>query len=206
MYIAIEGIKGVGKSTLMCKLQSYLEHQHLSFTVACPTKPVKDGSVAEWCYNNFPCLFTSDTARELLYAHRSNVVAKITDWNTPLIIGDRSIVTSYATRFWRYSNPIRQIQRVDALEPLLPAPEAIIYLKADIGCVLPRIKNRVSRKYGKEDECPEKLFQDTLAYEYIMQRKPAHRLNKTNWLEVDATQNPERVFENTIHIINELIK
>ena len=184
MYIAIEGIKGIGKSTLMDKLQNHLQYQHLAFTVACPTRPLKDGSVAEWCYNNFPCLFASDTAKELLYAHRSNVVAKQTDWNLPLIIGDRSIVTSYATRLWKYGSPIKQIQRVDALEPLMPAPDAVIYLKADITCVLSRIRKRVARYYGKEDERPEKLVQDTKAYEYIMQENPAQRLTKTNWVVV----------------------
>jgi thymidylate kinase len=205
MYIAIEGVKGIGKSTLLEKLQDYFLQQQIHFTVACPTKPISNRTISEWLFEKMPWVFQADGLKEMLYAHRSNVVAKATNWNVPLVIGDRSIVTSYATRLWKYQSPTMQIERVDVLEPLIPAPDVVIYLKADLNKVLARIRKRVSRCYGKEDENPNKIIQDCKAYEYIMQVKPA-RLNKTKWVVVDASQKPDKVFENTLQIIKKLTK
>jgi hypothetical protein len=52
MYITIEETKGVSKSMLMDKLESHLK-KHPTYGLAWHTKPVRDGSVTEWCYQAF---------------------------------------------------------------------------------------------------------------------------------------------------------
>lgn len=203
MYIAIEGVKGIGKSTLIKKIQDYLTNKNIKFDLACPTKPIKGGLIDEWLLKKASWLFHYDVFKELIYAHRSNLAAKSTDWKAPLVIGDRSIITSYVTRLWKYQNPVKQIARVDTLEPLMPAPDIVIYLQSDLKRVLARIRKRISRNYGKEDETPEKIIEDNEAYKYIMNERPT-RLTKTKWIIVDANENPEKVFEKTIQIIETL--
>jgi len=202
MYIAIEGVKGTGKTTLVLRLRNYFDRHQMQYELVCPTAPLPGYSLIERLTSQLPWLLNFESMREILYAHRSNKMASNVNWNAGLILGDRSIVTSYATRLWS-GPPTLQIQRTDAMEPKIAAPDAILYLKADFNVVLQRIANRKDRKYGKEDERPERIRETLQAYEYLMTSKPA-RIKKTKWIIINADNDPNGVFENALEIINQL--
>jgi len=200
-YIAFEGVKGVGKTTLFWNLSRHLWSQGVRLSQVAPTKSTNENALYERIFKGLPCLRQIDFLKERLYAWRSNEAAKSADWQAPLLLGDRSIATSYVTRLWRFGNPFKQIERVDALEQSIPAPDFIFYLDADFDTIMGRISTRKNRNYGKEDELPQKIFTDIKAYQFLMNEKPAKRLEKTKWVKVNANQNPESVFQESLEQI-----
>ena len=50
-------------------------------------------------FNRNPRLKQIDSERQLFYAHRSNHAAEHIDWNADIILGDRSLITSYVCRW-----------------------------------------------------------------------------------------------------------
>lgn len=193
-YMAIEGVKGVGKSTVFGKALSYLQQQQIAYSTACPTHQIET-SIWEFLYKYFP----TDFFKEQLYAFRSNRTAQLTNWQKPLVLGDRSIATSYVSRLWDRNNPQKHINRVDELEPLLPSPSIILYLKADIDTIMDRLQKRSKRLYGKEDEIFEKVNADLLAYDYLQNHSSKiTRLKNTKWRVVDANLSQAEILEQVI--------
>lgn len=194
-YIALEGVKGVGKSTVFQLLTAYLQKEKIAFAEACPTKKqANDHSFWELAYS----LCQSEFVKERVYAHRSNNVALTTNWNTPLVVGDRSLITSYVSRFWKYQDPTTQIQRVDALEPIIKSPELVLYFKAEIGCIMNRLMQRKNRNYGKEDEVEAKVLADLLAYQTLREKPISDRIKRTKWVDIDCSVCPKDVFEQVL--------
>jgi thymidylate kinase len=200
-YVVFEGVKGVGKTTLFWNLSRYLWSQGVNLSQVTPTKATDEFALYERVFNILPCLRKIDFLKERFYAWRSNESAKYADWQTPLLLGDRSIATSYATRLWRFGDPCKQIERVDNLEYALPAPDFIFYLDADFDTIMERISSRQNRNYGKEDELPQKILTDIQAYQFLMQERPAKRLEKTTWIKINANQKPENVFTESLEQI-----
>ncbi len=115
MYVSLEGVKGSGKTTILTLLIQAFQKSGVPFAVVAPTRPViSQRPVIERLATNFQFLRHYDRFNEALYAARSNYVAQHTDWNIPLLIGDRSIVTSYVSRWRKWeNNPQLCIRRVD---------------------------------------------------------------------------------------------
>lgn len=207
MYICIEGIKGSGKTTLVNELKYYFERSRREFEIASPTKPIPN-SYVERIFKIFRFLRRIDVCNEYLYAARSNYVGKNIDWNCNLIIGDRSIITSYVTRWYKWSTPEICVERVNRLEKHIKVPDYIIFLDISVEKALERIKNR-KRDYGSTDETPERLQQAISAYKEIYKigldklRKIEH---KSKWFFVNADQAPKELFYEVVAIIENIIR
>ncbi|UOQ76529.1 hypothetical protein MUN84_18625 [Hymenobacter sp. 5516J-16] len=129
MYICLEGLKGCGKSTLLTSAQQLLATHSVPFDLVAPTNSAPlEHSWTERLSAWLPCLRRLDAWNEHLYAERSRYATDAGQWQRPLILGDRSIVTSYATRWYKWGNPKRCVERVNTLEAHLPAPDHIILL------------------------------------------------------------------------------
>jgi thymidylate kinase len=205
MYICIEGVKCSGKTTLVEGLTTYLTNKGQHFQTANPTRPMPIFSIAEKMSHTFGFLRTIDKWNEYLYALRSNYVGKHTDWECDLIIGDRSIITSYVTRWYKWENPQICINRVNEKESQIHSPDYVIYLQISLETVQERLKQRKNRYYGKFDETPFRLKQALNAYQEI-QQYPIDRLAKTKWLYINAEQSAEKVLSDCIEIVDNLIK
>src|SRR5690606_30581333 len=95
-----------------------------------------------------------DALREQLYAARSNFHAARVPADAPLVLGDRSILTSYATRWDRLPAQRRaaHIAQVDALEHRIGRPDHVIYLSLPEPQLLARLRARSERRYGLDDQ------------------------------------------------------
>lgn len=165
MYIAIERIKGTGKSTLLQQLINQLQRDGIQFDTFCPTKPMPEHTWWEQAKDRFihDPQFVAD-----LYTVRANYHAARVDFSVPLVIGDRSILTSLVTRWPTKHQDIEQyVQQVKLKEYQVPMPDHVCYLDAPLEYILPRLAIR-QRDYGKHDETFERLQQAKQAYEQVL--------------------------------------
>jgi thymidylate kinase len=208
VYICLEGVKGSGKTTLLKGLKAHLKKKGRKFQTANPTKLTHHLSKVRLKLESSSS-FSSEQDhgndfKEELYAKNSNYVGRHVKWHKGLIIGDRSIITSYATR-WQLRGPEKCIARVNELETKIHAPDYVIYLNVSLETLQRRISKRENRKYGKYDETEERLKLALEAYQEI-EAYPIERLSGTKWLHIDAEKDPQAMLANCIAMVDEIIK
>ncbi|MBI5331175.1 MAG: hypothetical protein HZB71_11250 [Betaproteobacteria bacterium] len=204
LYIAIEGIKGCGKSSLFKAITRYLVSKGRPHHCLRPTAPVS-GHVMEWVYRTLR-LEHWDGMMEHLYAFRSNWHASQVPKRSPLILGDRSILTSYATR-WPGSGhhgAEQHLDRVDRLEHRIPLPDHILFLDVDVDTALSRIAGRPHRDYGLRDEAPSRLAACINAYRQLKYLAGSLGVEHITWHHIDATQPHPIVLQQGIRILEQL--
>lgn len=162
MYIAIEGIKGAGKSTLLDALCERLQREGVDFELLAPTRPVQGPHLMEWMAQR-PLLRERDGFRQRLYAWRSNTHARRARRDARLVLGDRSLLTSLATRWPESGDKAVYVDAVRRRESEIAWPDRVIYLEVSLPVVEERLRHRC-RDYGKRDECAERLMAADRAY------------------------------------------
>ncbi|HPN37017.1 MAG TPA: dTMP kinase [Melioribacteraceae bacterium] len=205
MYIALEGVKGSGKSTLIKALCNYFKKHGITFKLACPTAQSSIFNLLELTAKLFPKLRKYDRFNEYLYATRSNLTAlKIFNYSG-LILGDRSIVTSYAYRWNKWIDKKKFVNRVNKLEFLIPAPDFIIYLDIDAKESVNRINRREKRSYGLKDESYMGIKEVLASYKEIV-KQPIVRIKNTIWYIINANNDFDFVFNECVMFINNKIE
>jgi thymidylate kinase len=131
---------------------------------------------------------TSSTWRAIVYARRSNWAALNTNWSKSLVLGDRSIVTSYVTRWRKWLNsPSLSIRTVDLLESAIPAPDLVFYLDAPHELLMERLQSR-----GRAidiDETPKRSMAMRKAYdEIIVDNLRPSRLANTRFVRIPVSR------------------
>ena len=203
MYICLEGLKGCGKSTLLTSAQRLLTAQRVPFSVVAPTRAIPAAlSWQERLSAQIPCLRRSDAWTERLYALRARYAAAPAKWQLPLVLGDRCIITSYATRWRKWGHPQQCIERVNRLEAQVPVPDHIILLDVDPEVARERAIAR-QRCYGQHDESLPRLQQARDAYHQIA-AFGIPRLAHTQWHVLNANQAPQAVFQDWLTLMNRL--
>lgn len=205
MYICLEGVKGCGKTTVFETIIKELQGRNVNYATLSPTKKSEKSSILEYFHEKFTFLHKIDFWNEMIYANRSNNAAKSIDWSQNLILGDRSIVTSYVTRWNRWHTPEYCIDRINKKHKFIQAPDIIIYLDISISTVMSRIKLRENRTYGKHDETIERIEEAINSYKKIMDYK-IKKLENTQWFIVNAEQSPEQVAGDCLTIIFNALK
>lgn len=200
-YFVIEGVKGSGKSTVTRMICNTLAEEGISVRLIGPTRPCAGFSLLEWVSANIPTLRNYDFWNEFLYAGRSASAASLMKCSDTIYIGDRSIVTSYVSRWDKWNDPEITVRRVNLLEPFLPAPDVIFYLSLTAEEALRRISLREKRNYGLEAQTPPRIAAALKAYEQI-QNASLPRLRNTVWVRIDASASADEVAE----VIAERIK
>lgn len=197
MYIAIEGLKGTGKTTLFQQLVFALKCDGVDVETFNPTRPMPQNIWWEQVQPNYE----QDAAyREALYTARAQYHAQKTDFNAPLILGDRSIVTSFITRWPQQDNNISAyIERIRKQEYILPIPDLVLYLDAPIDVIVKRLTQR-ERDYGLVDEQLDQLNQAKKAYEQFFKMKNEFGFNHLKYQYFDASQNQYDIFNQVYEI------
>jgi len=192
MYIAIEGVKGCGKSSLLKALTWQLRARGVTFDLLCPTRPMPAESPLEQRLRHRG--EQDDALVAEVYAARSNYHTSRVSFRVPLVLGDRSLFTSLASR-WHLRDPRRPADHLEAVrsrESLIPYPQHVLYLQTPLSVVQQRLRGRPGRDYGKRDESPERLAMASGAYDDL--RRAARSLQMfTTWHDVDATRSPAQV-------------
>ena len=197
MYIAIEGVKGVGKSTVVSHLELALRADGLEFVLVAPTRHLS-GEEAE---NSRDCDLT-DFQREAVYAARSNLHSQAVDWTAPLILGDRSFYTSLATR-WDPERSAELVSRCRALESLIRIPDHVIHLVLPVDVVVQRLLGR-EREFGKQDESRSRIEAVDAAYRQIGRRCGAFGF-QTVWHRQDANSRAEQVATRCYQLVRRIV-
>ena len=203
MYICLEGLKGCGKSTLLTAARHLLTTRQVAFSTVAPTQAVPAGrSWRERLSGRLPCLRRLDAWNDSLYADRANYAAATADWQHPLVLGDRCIVTSYATRWRKWGDPKRCIERVDQREALVPAPDHVILLDVEPAVAWERALTR-RRGYGQRDETLPRLLEAREAYHQIA-AFGIDRLAHTQWHTLNGNQPAPAVFQDWLRLMQRL--
>jgi len=121
------------------------------------------------------------------YARRSDRMASEVPRRTSLVIGDRSIVTSYVTR-WDEKDPIASMDAVDRLERRIPLPDHIVLLDVPVVEALRRIEHRPRRRYGCRDECGDRLSAAADRYRLLARNPSSFGLGGVSWHVVNASR------------------
>lgn len=192
IYIAIEGLDGSGKSTLFQNIVSKLEEEKISFSECKPTKPLNPDGWLEQIFKRSLFLRNRWLTKAFLYSRRSREAAEKTNWNSPLVLGDRSVITSYVVYRHRFNSKLLAQKWVDTLEPDIPSPDIVLYLRLPIDEL-----NDRKLKRGKpldQDEVGRRPGQMFEAYEEIRNGSwSISRLSRLRWIDIDASGTIETV-------------
>lgn len=185
VYICLEGLKGAGKTTLFNYLVSRLEEENVDFSTVSPTRSTGESSLIERLFIKYPSLKERRFPRIFLYAHRSNFAAKNADWSKPLILGERSLTTSYATK-WS-SSPLRKwfnLSVINLLENKIKAPDHVIYLDVPYEVLRNRIEKR--DKARDIDDTDSRLKEMETAYFEMMDNCHINRILNVKWHRISG--------------------
>lgn len=209
LYICFEGLDGTGKTTLSKKIVDSLREMGYNVDIASPTKVATD-SMFEKVFSTAKAIWKkSDLVQFLLYANRSNNMSRHVNWDSDIVIGDRSIVTSYMCR-WSSSNLFNKllVKAVNLFEYKINTPSYIIYLEAPIDIVCDRIKkrNEAGETPGYHEEKKD-LIRMKQSYDLIRQgHVEIDRISHIIWHSIDASRMEEIVFNDTLNLILGIIK
>ncbi|MFH1531539.1 MAG: hypothetical protein ABIK09_12495 [Pseudomonadota bacterium] len=187
LYVAIEGLDGSGKTTLYDNLSQRLTEAGIAWAPCLPTRRDEEPHTLERVADSLPCLGQFWPYRSLVYARRSRRMACRTDWSKPLILGDRSLVTSYAVYWHRFPHPRLAVRWVDLLEPTLPAPDCVLYLDLDQE-ELTRRKLQRGNPLDRDEVGYRPLQMGEAFQDLRRQRIPVPRLEGTRWHLLDARE------------------
>ena len=201
MYLAIEGIKGSGKSTVFSEVFRQLVSRGYQPARLEPTTARRD-SLVDRAYDLLGN-FCPNPVIERVYAYRSNRAAREVSRRARLILGQRSILTSYVTR-WNYEDPEAGLRHVDALENRIAIPDHVIFLAIPPESAAERIKMREKRTYGIGDQSLRRLREANHLYRHLMWQASRYSLEKITWHNVDATQRLDDVVFATRSLVEDI--
>ena len=216
LYIAIEGVKGVGKSTVMRYVLHQLVKEGKSFVTLNPTQKVSSNYPLEYLNERLP-LEGLDWWREHLYASRSQIhthqaamkVRQSANTHQPVevMLGDRSIFTSLVTR-WPQEQSIHSVKErfslVRELERDIPIPDHIIYLRAPLEVIEKRLSLRL-RQYGQHDEQVDRLKSACQSYRWLSTHQSIPEFN-SKWHIIDASHTAYEVAHNVMARVKMILK
>ena len=191
MYIAIEGIKGSGKSSVLAFVESRLALMGVRYSVLRPYAFQGANSWFDRAYQRTGRQWP-DWAIARFYGWRSDCRVAAIPRRAGMLIGDRSVITSYVTR-WSNADPVASMAAADRLEQWIALPDQVILLDTPVELALRRIARRPARRYGCRDEQPERLRSAATAYAKLAAEPARFGLDYVKWQIVDASRPLESV-------------
>ena len=85
-----------------------------------------------------------------------------------MIVGDRSILTSYVSRWMKWSDPFYTIRKVENQYKGIMKPDVLIWLETPVETASRNIRKRKQKEIRKSDEAEEKLITDKLIYDELI--------------------------------------
>lgn len=203
IYICLEGLKGAGKTTIFNYVVSRLKEINVEFSTVSPTNPTGDSYFIERLFKKFQFLKSRRFPRIFLYAHRSNHAAVKANWNKSLILGERSIATSYASK-WRKSSILSWINFsiINILENKIKTPDYVIYVDVPHEILRKRIETR--DKERDIDDCELRLIEMEKAYFQMMNHCRIKRMSNVKWIKVSGIGELETIGEKMLELILQL--
>ncbi len=186
MYIAIEGIKGSGKSTLVSRISAKYSQGPSEFSSFPITASMGNAHPLEQLLLVDNELRNNDDFLEMLFLHRAY-------WNQPkadskLILGDRSIATAIVSRWDKWGDPYHTIEKVKTEYRNIRTPNVIIWLDTPMTNALENIGKRKQKILGKREEGQEQLsWAKGLYEELLLDGLLARKMAKTQIIKIQNT-------------------
>ena len=128
-----------------------------------------------------------------LYAYRSNQASSYIDWNADVILGDRSLVTSYICR-WTRNKMLNSVlvYVVNLLEYKIPSPDFIIYLDVPFMELEKRLRIRGNQDIDEKDARAKAM---KFAYDTLLNNPlTIKRISNAKWIVINGNQSEDSVF------------
>lgn len=205
MYIAFEGIVGVGKSTQAKKLADYLKKMSLSKRVVLTREPGGDEiaeSIRKLVQGTEFDIRMDPVCEAYLYAAsraqslRSIVIPNL--GRNHIVVSDRSLVTSLVYQGIMRNVGIRRVMSINLEATRNCLPDKVIYLGLDTETALSRTSDKAGDKWEKESV---KFFDKARKGYLVVERywRLQHWMNyKKCWINVDASGSIEEVFNRIV--------
>lgn len=171
MYIAIEGIKGTGKSSILEQVHCLAGSNGLRYCFFPITAAIPCPHRLERLHHFCPYVKQDDGYLEQLYAARAHWHQQYINFSEGMVLGDRSILTSYVTRWNKWSDPYYTIRRVEAMQREIRKPDVVIWLEGKPEQSRQNILKRETKALGQNDEQLAKLTEAAAVYEELLQEK-----------------------------------
>jgi thymidylate kinase len=201
-FVAIEGPKGSGNSTVLACLETLLLTLNVQYRLCKPTAR-HDTNPLETAVDRG--IVEPDRWRQARYALRAIAAYEGLEHRKELIIGDRSPYTSLVTWMDFPWSPSRRRGRSGSQKPLRRAPSEILalqhhtfmpslvlYLDVPTDILERRCRQR-TRTYGQIDETNSRLEHARRAYQAFAQSPEELGVPATCWVTIDGTQAPAKV-------------
>jgi len=200
MYIAIEGIKGCGKSTILKNIfrdnKSRLVnvcHYPITAPMAANHHLERELKLNKHYQNN-------DDFIEKLFLTRAYRNQPKSVW--PTVIGDRSLATAIVTRWDKWQDPYYTISKVQKDYSLIIKPDVIVFIDTPIPSAETNISKRNARLTGMLDEKPGLLRKADDIYKELFQGGTYKKyFGKTQLIDVSYTINMEEMCSEILSII-----
>jgi thymidylate kinase len=164
MYLAIEGIKGSGKSTIIGEILG--EDSLSEFSSYRITSSMGSRHPMEIAHEKNPLLKNNDEFVEKLFIQRAY-------WHMPMskkkmVIGDRSVLTSYVSRWSKWGDPYYTMKKVEKQYKHIMKPDVLIWLESRSERASRNIEGRTPKDIRKIDESIDRLMTDRAIYEELI--------------------------------------
>ena len=200
MYIAIEGIKGSGKSTLINTLLQMNSKEIKRFELFPMTAPINHKYLKFNVTNpkNFHDSYIERMFIDRAYWHHKRLINK-----RGLILGDRSIATACVTRWNTWKDPYFTIERVKRQYNSIINLDVVIWLKTDFTIAEKQIAQRKKKSIRCCDEKSESLKTASEIYEELFCAKIFHKkISKIQVIELLNIDDKEALHNEFKSILN----
>lgn len=204
-YIALEGIKGTGKTTIMHRImKSDIAHKLTCFPITAPLPPHDQ---IEKLFKGKPKLQENDAFIEQLFLHRALVHHQNAIQTSRHLLGDRSILTAIVTRWEKWNDPTFTIQRVLEQYKQIQKPNVYILLENPIEKSIENIATRIAKPTGSKDEKEDILIRANEIYRTLLtEGEYSSKIGKAEIIRLDTNNDLNNISAEILEIIKHYIK
>jgi thymidylate kinase len=189
VYIAIEGLQGTGKSTLVSLLQSWLAARSIDFDLLCPNQPMAND---HWLEQKalLPQFSERDEFRELLLTTRAKYHKQRVDFKKHLVIGDQSIFSKLVAH-WDRSVEFGMhsyVNQVFGREFDLPWPDHVVMLTMPISILCDRLVSNHNLNHETNAQTIEYLITTQQAFVELENNADILGFEHVQWHHTNANQ------------------
>lgn len=190
MYVAIEGIKGSGKSTVIQDVRQQINKHNVPVDVFAITNPMSLSHPLERMLYKNNALKLNDDFIEKLFHQRAVWNQAFLNQHCQHVLGDRSVATAIVTRWNKWNDPYKTIKKVNHDYAAIMKPDVIVWLNTKPADAADNICKRTKKLVGENEESLTMLDMARNVYkELFIERVFEKKVRKTQLIELKGWSN-----------------